>query len=54
MNGCPLLDVNEAENLEELKSILAEDERSRNAVLGKTVEPLEAGEGKIIVLVILQ
>jgi hypothetical protein len=49
-----LLDVNEAANFEELKSILAENEMRRHAVIGKALESHEGGTGKIMVLVSLQ
>ncbi|MEX0981875.1 MAG: hypothetical protein WD577_05160 [Bacteroidales bacterium] len=48
------LDVNEATNFEELKSILAENELRRNAVIGKALEAHGGGTGKIMVLVSLQ
>ena len=49
-----LLDVNKAKDFEELKSILAENERRRNAVIGKAVESHTSGTGKIMVLISLQ
>ncbi len=49
-----LLDVNSATNFEEMKSILAENERRRNAIIGKAVEAHNSGSGTIIVLVSLQ
>ena len=48
------LDVNEARDFEELKSMLAENERRSNAIVAKALEPLEYGEGKIIALITLQ
>ncbi len=42
-----LLDVNNASDFNELKSILAENERRRNAVIGKALEALNSGTGKI-------
>ncbi len=48
------LDVNEATNFEELKSILAENELRRHAVIGKALESHGGGTGKIMVLVSLQ
>jgi hypothetical protein len=49
-----LLDVNSAKDFEELKSMLAENERRRNAVIGKALSSSSDGEGKVIVLVSLQ
>jgi len=49
-----LLDVDEASDFDELKSIIAENERRRNAILGKALEPHSEGEGKIMALVTLQ
>ena len=49
-----LLDVNQAEDFDELKSILAENERRRNAVVGKALGNLDSGDGKIVALVNLQ
>jgi hypothetical protein len=49
-----LLDVEKAEDFEELKSILAENERRRNAIVGKALEILDSGDGKIMALVNLQ
>ncbi len=48
------LDVNEATDFEELKSILAENELRRHAVIGKALESHAGGTGKIMVLVSLQ
>jgi hypothetical protein len=49
-----LIDVAQAQDFEELKSILAENEKRRNAILGKALEPHESGDGKIIALLSLQ
>ena len=49
-----LLDVNEARDFEELKSMLAENEKRYHAVVGKALEPLVSDEGKIIALITLQ
>jgi len=49
-----LLDVSEAKDFEELKAMLAENEKRRNAVIGKAVESFDGGTGKIMVLVALQ
>ena len=50
-----LLDVNEAKDFDDLKRILAENEKRRNAIIGKAVESFSGqGTGKIIVLVSLQ
>jgi hypothetical protein len=49
-----LLDVSKAGSFEELKSILAENERRRNAIIGKAVEGHPDGTGKIMVLISLQ
>ncbi len=50
-----LLDVNEAKDFNDLKMILAENEKRRNAIIGKAVESFTGtGTGKIIVLVSLQ
>jgi len=49
-----LLDVNEAKDFDELKSMIAENDRRRNAVIGKAVESHPSGTGKIMVLVSLQ
>ncbi len=49
-----LLDVNQAEDFDELKSMLAENERRRNAVVGKALGNLDSGDGKIVALVNLQ
>ena len=50
-----LLDVNEAKDFDDLKRILAENERRRNAVIGKAVEGFSgSGTGKIMVLISLQ
>lgn len=50
-----LLDVNEAKDFEDLKRILAENEKRRGAILGKAVEGFSGtGTGKIMVLISLQ
>ena len=49
-----LLDVNEAEDFHELKSILVENEQRRNAILGKALGQHESGDDKIIALINLQ
>jgi hypothetical protein len=49
-----LLDVNAAKDFNELKSILSENERRRNAIIGKALESHSAGTGKIVVLISLQ
>ncbi len=49
-----LLDVNQAQDFDELKSMLAENERRRNAVVGKALGNLDSGDGKIVALVNLQ
>lgn len=48
------VDVNQAQDFEELKSILAENETRRHAVIGKALEAHTGGSGKIMVLVSLQ
>lgn len=48
-----LLDVSEAKDFDELKKMMAENERRRNAVIGKAVEEHKSGTGKILVLVTL-
>ena len=49
-----LLDVNEAKDFEELKSMLAENQRRRNAIIGKAVSSSGNGEGTVMVLISLQ
>ncbi len=49
-----LLDVNEAGDFVELKSMLAENERRQHTVMAKALEPLEYGEGIIMALITLQ
>ncbi|MFO7935351.1 MAG: hypothetical protein R6U78_14880 [Bacteroidales bacterium] len=49
-----LLDVSRAEDFEELKMMLAENERRRNAVIGKAVGHHSSGTGKVMVLISLQ
>jgi len=48
------LDVNQAEDFNELKSMLAENETRRHAVIGKALEAHNGGTGKIMVLIALQ
>jgi len=48
-----LLDVTEAEDFEELKSILAENETRHHSILGKAFGSHESGDGKIIALLSL-
>jgi hypothetical protein len=50
-----LLDVNSATDFADLKRILAENEKRRNAIIGKAVESFSgSGSGKIMVLISLQ
>jgi hypothetical protein len=49
-----LLDVNEARDFEELKTMLAENERRRNAIIGKAVSSSSSGNGTVMVLISLQ
>ncbi|HPC99625.1 MAG TPA: hypothetical protein P5523_08065 [Bacteroidales bacterium] len=50
-----LLDVNEAKDFDDLKRILAENERRRGAIIGKALESFSGtGTGKIMVLISLQ
>jgi hypothetical protein len=49
-----LKDVNEARDFAELKSMLAENERRRNAIIGKAVSSSSNGDGKVMVLISLQ
>jgi hypothetical protein len=49
-----LLDVSKAEDFDELKSMLAENQRRRNAVVGKALGNLDSGDGEIVALVNLQ
>lgn len=50
-----LLDVNSAKDFNELKSILSENEKRRNAIIGKALESFSGpGTGKIVVLISLQ
>jgi hypothetical protein len=49
-----LLDVNEAKDFDGLKSILAENERRRNAIIGKSVGSSNGGTGTVMVLISLQ
>jgi hypothetical protein len=48
------LDVNQAQDFEALKSMLAENETRRHAVIGKALEAHNGGTGKIMVLISLQ
>ncbi|MBN2482959.1 MAG: hypothetical protein JXD21_01995 [Candidatus Omnitrophica bacterium] len=45
-----LLDYTNAVDFEQLKSMIAENEKRRSAVVGRALEPLPEGEGKITVL----
>ncbi len=50
-----LLDVNTARDFNEMKKIISENEKRRNAVIGKAVESFSgSGTGKIMVLISLQ
>jgi len=49
-----LLDVTKAKDFEELKVMIAENERRRNAIIGKSVEEFGGKTGKIMVLISLQ
>jgi hypothetical protein len=50
-----LLDVNAAKDFDDLKRILSENEKRRNAIIGKAVESFSGnGTGKIVVLISLQ
>ncbi|MCF8222747.1 MAG: hypothetical protein K9J25_06330 [Bacteroidales bacterium] len=49
-----LIDVKEASNFEEMKEIIAENDKRRNAIIGKALESHTDGDGKIIVLISLQ
>ncbi|MEN8201526.1 MAG: hypothetical protein ABFS28_02955 [Bacteroidota bacterium] len=48
-----LKDVNEAKDFAELKSLLAENERRRNAIIGKAVSSSSSGDGTVMVLISL-
>jgi len=48
-----LLDVTMAKDFEEMKSIVAENDRRRNAIIGKALESHNGGKGKIMVLITL-
>ncbi|MCK5493530.1 MAG: hypothetical protein KAJ14_10510 [Candidatus Omnitrophica bacterium] len=48
------LDVNKANNFQEMKKILSENQKRKNAILGKALEPLNESEGVVMVLVTLQ
>jgi len=49
-----LIDVSLAEDFEQLKAMLAENEKRRNAVVAKALENHDSGDGKIMALVNLQ
>jgi len=49
-----LLDVSQAKDFGELKSMLAENERRRNAIIGKSVGSSSSGTGTVMVLISLQ
>jgi hypothetical protein len=49
-----LLDVEKAKDFEELKSMLAENELRRHAVIGKALGSSGSGSGKVMVLISLQ
>ena len=49
-----LLDTTQAKDFEELKSMIAENERRQKAVIGKALEPLNAEQGIIVGLLSLQ
>ena len=49
-----LLDVNSAKDFDDLKRILAENERRRNAVIGKALGASDSGEGTVMVLIAVQ
>ncbi len=50
-----LLDVNSAKDFDDLKRILSENEKRRNAIIGKALESFDStGTGKIMVLISLQ
>ena len=50
-----LLDVNEAKDFNDLKRILSENEKRRNAIIGKAVEGFSGtGTGKVVLLISLQ
>ena len=49
-----LLDVNKAKDFDELKSMLAENERRRNAIIGKAVGASGGDSGTVMVLISLQ
>jgi hypothetical protein len=48
-----LLDVSTAKDFDELKTMMAENERRRSAIIGKALEAHESGAGKIMVLITL-
>jgi hypothetical protein len=45
------LDVTQAQDFEELKQILSENQRRQNAIVGRALESLNGGEGKIMALI---
>jgi hypothetical protein len=50
-----LLDVNTAKDFDDLKKILSENEKRRNAIIGKAVDSFSGtGTGKVVVLISLQ
>ena len=49
-----LLDADSASDFEELKQIISENERRRNSVLGKALEPCDNETCRILALVTLQ
>jgi hypothetical protein len=50
-----LLDVNEAKDFNDLKRILSENEKRRNAIIGKALEGFSGtGTGKVVLLISLQ
>ena len=50
----PGKDVSEAGDFGELKSMLAENERRRNAIIGKALGSWGSGDGTVMVLISLQ
>lgn len=48
-----LLDVSKANDFEEMKTMMAENERRRSAVIGKALEQFKSGKGQIMVLITL-
>jgi len=49
-----LLDVGTARSFEELRSMLRENERRRNTIVGKALEPWPQGAGELLALITLQ